>query len=149
MNQEFRKTYADASRQQTKVKVLENLIAKAPEENAVVLAYKACVQALKGNYAFLPAMKLAYFWEANAYFEKALTLEPDNLEIIFLRFTVECGVPLLMSYALHLQEDRKKIISLLPKSNLDEEFKQAIIEYLLDSGKCSFEEKKILNSLKK
>jgi hypothetical protein len=144
MNQEFRKAYKEASKKESHIKILEKLIQNQPTQNATILAYKGAVAALRGNYSFLPTVKLAHFWEANSFFEKALASEPENLEAIFLRFTVECGVPSLMSYALHLQEDKKKIIKLLPTSSLDEDFKKAIAQYLIDSGKCTSSEKKEL-----
>lgn len=144
MNQEFRKAYKEASKKESQIKVLEKLIQNEDPQNATILAYKGALAALKGNYSFFPAIKLSYFWEASNFFEKALATDPENLEAIFLRFTVECSVPSLMSYALHLQEDRKKIIELLPKSNLEKDFKKAIAQYLIDSGKCTSIEKKEL-----
>ncbi|KOY86643.1 hypothetical protein AD998_11265 [bacterium 336/3] len=147
MNKAFRKAYSDASKQESKLKVLEELIAQEKEESAVLLAYKAGFQALKGNYAFFPAMKLAYFWECSKLFDKALELEPDNLEVIFLRFTIECGVPSIMSYALHLQKDKKSILELLPNSNFDKEFKKAMIDFMFESGKLTESEEKILKSV--
>jgi hypothetical protein len=148
MNKTFRKAYADASKQESKLKVLEELVAQEKEESAVILAYKAGIQALKGNYAFFPAMKLSYFWESSKLFDKALALEPDNLEVIFLRFTIECGVPSIMSYALHLQKDKKSILELLPQSKLDKDFKKAMIDFMLESGKCTESEEKTLKSIK-
>lgn len=144
MNQVFRNTYKEASKKESKIKVLEDLIQNEDPQNSTILAYKGAVAALKGNHSFFPAIKLSYFWEASNFFEKALAANPENLEAIFLRFTVECGVPSLMSYALHLQEDKKKIIELLPQSHLEEDFKQAIAEYLINSGKCTTKEKKVL-----
>ncbi|GAB4488078.1 MAG: hypothetical protein OHK0045_09410 [Raineya sp.] len=144
MNQEFRNAYKEASKKESKIKVLESLIQNQDPKHSTILAYKGAIAALKGNYSFFPAIKLSHFWEASSYFEKALAANPENLEAVFLRFTVECGVPSLMSYALHLQEDKKKIIALLPQSDLEEDFKQAIAEYLIESGKCNASEKKIL-----
>jgi len=144
MNQKLRTAYKEASKKQSHIKVLEKLVQNENPQNATILAYKGAISALKGSYSFLPTIKLAHFWEASNFFEKALAAEPENLEAIFLRFTVECGVPSLMSYALHLQEDRKKIIKLLPTSNLDEDFKKAIAQHLIDSGKCTSAEKKEL-----
>ena len=144
MNQAFRNTYKEASKKESKIKVLEDLIRNEDPQDSTILAYKGAVAALKGNHSFFPAIKLSYFWEASNFFEKALAINPENLEAVFLRFTVECGVPSLMSYALHLQEDRKKIIELLPQSPLEEDFKQAIAEYLINSGKCTTKEKKVL-----
>lgn len=144
MNQEFRQAYKEAAKKESQIKVLEKLIQNEDPHNSTILAYKGALAALKGNYSFFPAIKLSCFWEASNFFEKALSAEPENLEAIFLRFTVECSVPSLMSYALHLQEDRKKIIELLPASNLDKIFKKAIAQYLIDSGKCTSSEKKEL-----
>lgn len=147
MTQLLRKLYKEASENEKKLKEFEQAIHQENISEAVRYAYQGALQALKGKYSFLPAMKLNFFWEASSYLQKALAQEPENVEIIFLRFTVECGVPSLMSYALHLQEDRKKIIELLPESNLEDDFKKAIAEYLIKSGKCTFAEKKVLQEI--
>lgn len=147
MNQEIRNTYKEASKKEGKIKDLEALIQKIQKEdaqNSTILAYQGAVAALKGNYSLFPTTKLSYFWKASNYFQKALSENPTDLEAIFLRFTVECGVPSLMNHALHLQEDKKKIIELLPTSHLEEDFKKAIAEYLIESGRCTSTEKKAL-----
>jgi hypothetical protein len=147
MTQLLRRLYKEASENEKKLKDFEQAIQQEEVSEAIRYAYKGALQALKGKYSFLPAIKLNFFWEASGYLQKALAQEPENVEIIFLRFTVECGVPSLMSYALHLQEDRKKIVELLPESHLEEDFKKAIAEYLIQSGKCTFAEKKVLQEI--
>ncbi|PKQ70409.1 hypothetical protein [Raineya orbicola] len=147
MTQLLRRLYKEASENEKKLKDFEQAIQQEKVSEAIRYAYKGALQALKGKYSFLPAVKLNFFWEASGYLQKALAQEPENVEIIFLRFTVECGVPSLMSYALHLQEDRKKIVELLPESHLEEDFKKAIAEYLIQSGKCTFAEKKVLQEI--
>ncbi|MCS6796765.1 MAG: hypothetical protein NZ516_12480, partial [Raineya sp.] len=112
MTKLLRTLYKEASENERKLKEFEQAIQQEKVSEAIRWAYKGALQALKGKYSFLPATKLSFFWEASNYLEKALAQEPENVEIIFLRFTVECGVPSLMNYALHLQEDRKKIIQL-------------------------------------
>ncbi|MDX1902707.1 MAG: hypothetical protein SFU27_01005 [Thermonemataceae bacterium] len=147
MNKKIRETYADASKSAAKLKELELLLQKENPEAASTKAYLGAVAALKGNFSFFPAMKLSYFWEASRYFEEAIRQEPNNLEAIFLRFTVECGVPAIMSYALHLQEDKKQIITLLKSQEVESYFKKAIIKFLTESGKCTLAEKKELQGM--
>jgi len=147
MNKDFRTAYAEAAKKESAVKTLETLINQEDKDSAIVLGYQGALQALKGNYTFFPTMKLSYFWSASGYFEQALKLEPQNVEVLFLRFTVECGVPAIMSYALHLSSDRKKIVELLPKSKLEKSFKKAMIDFMLESGKCTEEEIEILRKI--
>lgn len=147
MTQLLRKLYKEASENPNKLKDFEQAIQQENLSPALQSAYKGALQALKGKYNFLPTIKLNLFWEASSYLQKALNQEPDNVEIIFLRFTVECGVPSLMNHALHLYEDKRKIIQLLPTSHLETDFKKAIAEYLINSGKCTFAEKKQLQEI--
>jgi len=149
MNKKIRETYDQASKDAAKLKELEVLVGKPAngENKAVQKAYQGAISALKGKYSFFPAMKLSYFWEASRYFAEAIQEAPANLEVVFLRFTVECGVPSLMSYALHLQEDKKSILSLLKSEKTESYFQKAIIKFMLESGKCTFSERKELEEM--
>ena len=73
--------------------------------------------------------KFSYFEEGKKMIEEAIKLDPDNLEIKFLRFINQTNAPWFLNYKSNIKDDYKFISSNLNLIS-DESFKKLIIETL-------------------
>ena len=73
--------------------------------------------------------KFSYFQEGKKMIEEAIKLDPDNLEIKFLRFINQTNAPWFLNYKSNIKDDYKFISSNLNLIS-DESFKRIIVETL-------------------
>ena len=124
--------------------VLEN----EKDEKPVVTAYLGILEALKAKHAWNPFYKLKYLKEAENTFALAVKSDPEDLEIRFLRFSVECNVPVFLGYNKNLQADHEVMMKDLENKaygTADKPLVLTIIRYLINSKKCSTNQVKDLN----
>ena len=109
------------------------------EHNALVLGYKAASEAIKARDASM-LNKLTYIQQAARTFEQAVSLEPANAEIRFLRFSVESNLPPFLGLSKHVEEDKAFLLEAAlqhPRSGLDEEAFQTVRSFLVGRGHVS------------
>src|SRR5688572_12419212 len=59
----------------------------------LMLAYTGTLQALKAKHSWNPYQKIKYVARSQKTLEKALKIEPTNLEIRFMRFSIQHYTP--------------------------------------------------------
>ncbi|RVU01602.1 hypothetical protein EOD41_06450 [Mucilaginibacter limnophilus] len=117
---------------------------------ALVTGYIATLQALKAVHAWNPFTKLKYLNKAEDTYRQAVAADPDNIEIRFMRFSVEHNVPGFLGFNKNLDADRKAIINQLKKKNYtasDHEMILTVVKFLIDSKRCTAAENEYLNKL--
>ncbi|WP_419700949.1 hypothetical protein [Mucilaginibacter sp. NFX135] len=121
----------------------------------IIDGFIAGVQALKAKHAWNPYSKIKYIKNCEKTFEKAIEVDPHNIEIRFMRFSVEDSVPGFLGYNKNIATDSKEIITQLGKKNYgtaDKELTVEIIKFLVNSRRCTpaqiDELNKLLASLK-
>src|ERR1700744_1989742 len=92
---------------------LYNKLSSNKNPSPVVISYIGALEALKARYAWDPYSKLKYLNHCKRSFTKAVTADPHNIEIRFLRFSVEHNVPGFLGYDKHLLADREEMITQL------------------------------------
>ena len=113
--------------------------------NHTLVAYKACATMMMAKYIFNPFKKLSTFYKGKKMLENSLGSSKDNIEITFLRFTVQSNSPSFLGYQSSIIND--KIYLLNSIDNLkDSQLKEIIINYLKTSDRLSLTEKKYLRS---
>src|SRR4051812_30255700 len=60
-----------------------------PVKSPVIIGYIATLQALKAKHSWNPYSKMKQIANAEKTFEKAIAVEPHNLELRYLRYSVE------------------------------------------------------------
>ena len=145
MNDTIRQAYQKAKESRRATDHLAALL-KEEEAQALTWAYEGAVEALKAKFEWMPFNRLAYLAKAQELFKKAVQADPEDLEIRFLRYSIQSSLPSLLMQSYHLKEDRQKIIEQLPESTLNPAFLQAIAAFVRDSGDCSKAEKQALES---
>jgi hypothetical protein len=95
-------------------------------ESNVHLAYLGAFQAIWAQHTFNPFEKLSSFHKGIKNIEKAATQSPNNIEVIFIRYSVQKNCPRFLGYSDHLREDemflqanRKNITSPTLKSMVE------------------------------
>lgn len=114
----------------------------------LVNSYYGAVQALRAKYAWNPYYKLKYLKDAEKTLQTAVNDDPHNMEIRFMRFSIEHNLPGFLGYDKHLDTDRKEMIHQLDKKNYasaDKDVVVTIIKFLLDSKRCTPQENEALH----
>lgn len=114
------------------VKDLEQLA--APKQ-----AYQACAYAMKAKESWNPFSKLAYIRKYDQLMEKATDQSPNNIEIRFLRFSIEYNLPEWLGMSDHISEDIHYISNHtadIEQLMLHSEYAQYILYFIRETGLC-------------
>lgn len=144
----MRSLYAEAADQMAKAEQLYKFLEKIDKQgNALALAYWGGALALKAKNIFNPFSKLFYINQAQEMFRQAVSLSPENLEIRFIRMSIQINTPAILGLSNDWPEDKRILIQHIEASELIPDLKRAVIIFLIDSKKCSPEEVIYLKSL--
>lgn len=147
---ELRKDYfASINNENAAEKFYNNLKKKSPTD-PLVMAYYGSAQALRAKHAFNPYNKISYLKSGLKTLEAAVNKSPDNLEIRFLRFSLEHYIPAFLGYSKHLETDKKKIIYLIQLKKFDPKDKELLnnlLKFMKETKRCSAEEIAILDNI--
>lgn len=90
----------------------EKMIAELTEtkNNSVThMAYLGGAQTIWANHVFSPISKLNTFKEGKKNIEQAIKKEPDNVELRFIRLSVQKNAPSFLGYKSNINEDTEFI----------------------------------------
>ena len=93
--------------------VCQQMIQSIPANtsNPVFLAYLGAYQTIWANHVINPFSKLSTFNKGKKNLQKAVSLDGDNVEIRFLRYSIQKNAPKFLGYSDNLTEDKKFIES--------------------------------------
>jgi len=101
------------------------------DNNPVLLAYKGGIYMGMAKFAIV-AKKMTYVNKGKALIETAVAKDKMNVEIRFIRYAVQCKLPVSLGYNKNKTEDKAFI-----KTNLsqikNEQFKNEILKYLQEN----------------
>ncbi len=123
-----------------KTDILYNRLLSMNSDKAIIKGYIAALEALKAKHAWNPYAKLDYLDKAEATFAKAIAADPQNVEIRFLRYTVEFYVPAFLGYSSHMAHDKQVIIQNIKAchySKMDKFLVENIINFFEEHKVCS------------
>ncbi len=118
---------------------LYNSLATLTNKSPLITGYIGTLQALKAKHHWNPYYKIKYVRDAEKTFAKAVTAEPHDIEIRFLRYSVEHNLPKFLGYSKNMKADRDEMLSLLNKHYPADEKQMVItiINYLLEADKST------------
>lgn len=90
----------------------EKMIAELTEtknNSATHMAYLGGLQTIWANHVFSPISKLNTFKEGKKNIEQAIKKEPDNVELRFIRLSVQKNAPSFLGYKSNINEDTEFI----------------------------------------
>jgi hypothetical protein len=119
---------------------LYNSLNKLSNKPPVITAYLGTLDALKAKHTWNPYNKIKDLNLSRDVLQKAVTAEPHNMEIRFLRFSIQHNVPSFLGYGKNLNEDRAEIMTQLALKkdfSQDKELTRTIVLFLQNSKRCT------------
>lgn len=110
----------------------------------LIAGYQGMSHMIKANFAFNPYNKLSYFIKGKNLLDEAISSDSKNIELRFLRFSVQTNAPAFLGYSGKINEDKKEIM-LAYHQLTDEDLKTRIKKFMNESSSVSKAEKKIFN----
>lgn len=135
--------------------VSETLFEILQQSNAksnVLLAYEGAAEASSASCISFPLSKLKRFNQGKSKINQAVLNEPNNLEIRFIRYSIQSKAPAFLGYNTEIENDLNFLIQTLSgdKTALKDEFlRKNIIKFLLDSSSVTSEQLADLQAIAK
>ncbi len=117
----------------------------------LIIAFTGTAEALKAKHAWNPYNKLRFIMKASKTMRKAVDGDPSNVDIRFMRFSIQHFTPVFLGYSKELDEDRKFLVQSISKKQygtFDNAMVQKVLTFLIDSQRCTPEELVILRKQK-
>ena len=108
---------------------------------AVLIAYKGATLTLKAKFAEKRSDKKDFFKEGVSLIETATKAEPSNIEIRYIRMSVQENSPRFLGYYKNIEEDKQFILKNYASIS-STELKRFIKEFVLKSENFEDSEKK-------
>lgn len=122
---------------------LEKYLKTLQENEPLVIGYMGANKMLFAKYAIFPTQKFALFSEGRQKLDKAITAAPANLELRYLRYSIQQKSPAFLGYNKEIKVDRALLINGAMGLE-DRELKVKIISFLVVSGGLSETERNLL-----
>lgn len=140
---QLRAQYPLAQESEELTSQLDDKLAQTSGADPVMMAYKGAVKTLMADFAKKVKEKKVYFKEGVELIETALKTEPNNIEIRYLRLTIQEHAPKFLKYHDNISEDKRIILNNYPSIS-SKELKAVIQEFILKSGSFDEEEKELI-----
>lgn len=124
-------------------KELSSLNSKDP----LIWAYVATLEGLKAKHSWNPYSKLKFVNRADKQISRAVAASPEELEIRFMRFSLQFYTPSFLGFSDDLVEDRKMIVRLLELKKFgrsDQDLVRSIAKFMLETKLCTPTEEQVL-----
>ena len=130
---EVRKSYYLAVESEVNLKAFENILINYNNPDNTILGYIGMSFMLKAKYAWLPNYKMEYFNKGKNFLESAISNDPNNIELKFMRFCTQNNTPSFLLYKNNLASDKWYIIKSF-SAILDNDLKLRISNYMLEEN---------------
>ncbi|MEL6675882.1 MAG: hypothetical protein AAFR61_26985 [Bacteroidota bacterium] len=111
--------------------------------DAVTLAYKASARALMARVGWNPFDKLTHVKASMKLFREAIQIDPQHLEVRFLRFAIQHHLPSIIDESENLEEDKAVMMTQFPNyphAQLSRTHAEAFLRFFKESGRFTTEE---------
>ena len=145
---QIRKDYYAAVNSLAEAEKLYKSLKDRNSAEPVIMAYFGSTQALRAKHTFNPYKKITYLKSGLKVLNAAVDRSSQNLEIRFLRFTLEHYIPSFLGFSEHLDTDRKKIIELCKGKkfgSMDKSLLLNLLSFMKETKRCSPQEIAILS----
>jgi len=146
---EYRNLFAASPNDEAKATLLIEKTKNATTATPVDLGYLGGAKMAMANHCYMPNNKLKYFNEGKNLLQSAIIAAPNNIELRFIRFSIQCNVPSFLGYSSNLEADKTSLINHLKSSAAknDSDLKTRIKNFLLLSSQCTEAEKNAIRNL--
>lgn len=130
----IRSLYQEASKDEAKANQLLVIADKNSSINSVFFGYKGAVKIIMAKYACNPYTKWNLFREGKNILELAIASDANNVELKYLRLTIQMNAPNFLGYKSDIDSDKEFLKKNINGVN-DEELQIAVKNYLLNVKK--------------
>lgn len=112
-------------------------------QSPLMVAYIGTLEALKAKHSWNPYNKIKFVSLSQKTMKKAVERDPNNLEIRFMRFTIQHYTPSFLGFSKDLDEDRKAIVRQFKNRKFglaDAPLIRNIAAFMIESDRCLKEE---------
>lgn len=102
----LRREYEHATKDSATCGKLYKKLIKSSNADNITTAYRGAVTMAWANHAKTKKEKLSLFSEGKKLLEKAITAENSNIEMRFLRFSIQSNAPKALGYIKQMTEDK-------------------------------------------
>lgn len=130
--------------------LFKSIAAANTGNDPVLLAYKGMARATSAACSYNPYTKYSRFQEGKQWIEQAVATQPNNIEIRFLRLSVQVNAPHFLGYSGQLTEDRALIVTGMandPGLLTDAEFTLKLLKFVAQTAQPTAIESQQLEAL--
>lgn len=109
--EQIRKDYTKAVENKTICKEWISELEKTQSSDATLLAYQGAFLTFWANHTSNPFEKLSTFKKGKEKIERAVKLDPQQVEIRFIRYSIQKKAPSFLNYRSNLEDDRQYLIT--------------------------------------
>lgn len=143
----LRKQYEKAATSQKVAGELLRELEKVSENNPIYSGYAGAVNMIMAKFFINPISKLESFNKGKEMLERAIKDAPDDVELRFLRYTIQTNTPSFLGYSSELKTDKAFLIWRVDDIT-DKDLQQRVVSFLLANGNLNETESNILKSIK-
>lgn len=144
---EIRNLYENAANSQVANAKLIRLLGDVKSDNALLEGYKGAALMMEANHVFSPITKLSRFKKGKQLIENAIKLDSSNVELRYIRLTIQTNVPGFLGYSKAIEADKSLIIRELDNLK-DNDLRKRMVNYLVLANICTMDELKKVNTWK-
>jgi hypothetical protein len=141
--EEIRELYQQAPEEEAAARQLMQKTENYRDNEPLMFAYKGAAHMMMAKHVINPFSKMSHFNKGKKIYTAAIDADPNNLELRFLRFSVQSEAPGFLGYKQNVEEDKSLLLAGTTKIN-DAALKKMIMDYLLSSEALTAAEKKKL-----
>jgi len=145
----LRKCFHESVLDESKIDAFHKKVMSISMPNAVQTAYQAASFALLAKKVWNPIEKITFINRYGNLIDKAINSDPDNIEIRFLRLSIDYHTPMIIGRKNNVCSDKSLILTLLEpivKFNVDSSFNRFILYFLAHENIYSEKEMAIVTS---
>ncbi|MNK46755.1 hypothetical protein D3C87_655450 [compost metagenome] len=119
---------------------------KLSNKTALITGYTGTLEALKAKHSWNPYNKIKFVSRSLKTMKKAIEMDKEDMEIRFMRFSIEFYTPSFLGFSKDLAEDKKEIVKHYQNGNFglaDKELVRNVAKFMIDSKRCTDTEIKI------
>ena len=139
-----RQVFHEAVMDTEKIRDFHEYIWQIEENDPVIYAYQAASEAMLTQLSWNPFKKYDQIKKYDEIMMEAVSEDSANIEIRFIRLSIEYHIPKFLGMSDHLESDRDYIMENLQnvsKLELDPDFTRYILYFMAETGLC--DEKKL------
>ena len=147
--EELRSEFHASVLDESKIPQFYATISEVSEPTALEIAYLGAAEAMMAKVKWSPLDKLKHLKLFESYLAQAIKEDMDNLEIRFLRFSIQYHIPKWLGFSGNMGEDKQKMvqgIASLSHMDVDRKFIRYIMYFLTETGSCTPEELAMIRS---